>query len=115
MSIDYHGRVFRRTEGDTVARARYHQDGNLVWVEVTGGEVRHGSLVGTCAPDGTLDLRYTLVLAGGRLVCGRTVNTPELLHDGRLRLHECWERHGEPAATGISYIEECRRDEHVPA
>jgi hypothetical protein len=36
------------------------------------------------------------------------VNTPEVLADGRIRLHERWERYGAHADSGISYIEEVR-------
>lgn len=104
--VDYEGRKFRKPGNETEAVAVYHQDGTLVWSEVTGGEVLRGSTVGTRDPDGTLHLGYTLVLAGGEVICGRTVNTPEMAEDGRLRLREVWERYGPHAATGISYIEE---------
>lgn len=105
--INYDGRRFRKPGSDTIAV--YHQDSDIVWVEFAGGEVRRGSITGTCAPDGTLHLGYTMVLAGGEVVCGRTVNTPEVSENGRIRLREVWERYGPHADTGVSYIEEVDR------
>jgi hypothetical protein len=104
--IDYDGRKFRKPDDDTGTVAVYHQRGDVVWGEFAGGEVRRGSTAGIREPDGTLRMGYTMVLASGEVVCGHTVNTPEVAEDGRIRLHEAWERYGPHAATGISYIEE---------
>lgn len=107
--INYDGKKFRKVTVQPDADcpvAVYHQDGDLVWAEFTGGDVRRGSLAGTCAPDGTLDFAYSMVLVGGEVISGRSVNTPQLLEDGRVRLHEQWERYGRHAEVGVSYIEE---------
>jgi hypothetical protein len=105
--IDYNGRKFRPvTADDDAPVAEYHQEGNLVWTEFAGGNVRRGSLTGICAPDGTIELTYTMVLTGGEVIAGHSVNTPQFLADGRLRIHEQWERYGPNAATGVSYLEE---------
>jgi hypothetical protein len=47
-----------------------------------------------------------MVLTDGRVVSGHSVNTPEFLPDGRIRLNERWERFGANAASGTSSIEE---------
>ena len=47
-----------------------------------------------------------MVLADGALVAGHCESTPELLPDGRIRLHERWERYGPQAATGVSELDE---------
>ena len=104
--IDYDGRKFRKPDDDSGTVAHYHQQGELVWAEFAGGEVRRGSLTGVSTPDGTLQLGYTIVLATGEVICGRTVNTPEVSENGRIRLHEAWERYGSHAAAGRSYLEE---------
>lgn len=105
--IDYDGRRFRAAGAEDETVARYRQDGDLVWAEFAGGAVRRGALTGTCAPDGTLELAYTMVL-GDAVVCGRTVSTPHAGEDGRLVLHEAWERYGPHAARGTSVLEEVR-------
>ncbi|MEU7605985.1 hypothetical protein AB0B44_34550, partial [Streptomyces sp. NPDC041003] len=46
--INYEGRRFRKPKGDVRTVAVYHQQGDLVWGEVIGGEVRRGWTVGTC-------------------------------------------------------------------
>lgn len=110
--IDYDGRMFRSAAPETAGRdghgptGHYHQEGHVVWAEFAGGKVVRGSLVGTCGPDGTLRLAYSQLLADGRTVAGRCTSVPTVLDDGRIRLHEHWERYGEHAGTGVSVIEE---------
>jgi hypothetical protein len=102
--LDYDGRRFR-AEGST-AVAVYRQEGDLVWAEVSGGEVRRGTLAGLRDAAGALHLGYTIVLATGEVVCGHTVNTPEFTDDGRVRLRGLWERYRPRAATGTDYLDE---------
>ncbi|MEU8635434.1 hypothetical protein AB0C38_24995 [Amycolatopsis sp. NPDC048633] len=104
--IDYDGRKFRKAGDDANAVAVYRQEDDVVWAEFAGGEVRRGSIAGTQRADGALHLGYTVVLATGEVICGHTVNTPEVAEDGRLRLREVWERYGPHAATGVSYLDE---------
>ena len=104
--ISYEGKVFRKAGGGDGTFARYRQDGDLVWADFTGGKVRRGTVTGTCAPDGTLKLAYTMVLETGEVISGQTVNVPEWQPDGRVVLREEWQRFGENAASGVSYLEE---------
>jgi hypothetical protein len=108
-TVNYDGRRFRPLAGDPggeVPSGLYHQDGDLVWVEIRGGAVRAGRLVGHAGPDGTLDAAYCMVLAGGGLVAGRCTSLPTVLPDGRLRLEERWRRID--GTSGVSWIEEVR-------
>jgi len=68
----YDGRTFasagapETTGADgSVPRGHYHQTGDLVWGEISGGAVRVGSLAGTCGPDGTIRFAYCQVLVDG--------------------------------------------------
>jgi hypothetical protein len=103
--IDYDGRRFRGHAPDAPV-AMYHQDGDVVWSEWSGGHVRRGSLAGTCDAGGTVSFAYCMVLTDGAVISGHSVNTPEFLPDGRIRLNERWERFGAHAASGTSSIEE---------
>jgi hypothetical protein len=113
--MNYEGREFRKSGDDDGTVVRYHQDGDLVWANFTGVQVRRGAVTGLCGPDGVLRLAYTMVLATGAVISGHTVNVPERRADGRLVLREDWERYGQHAATGTSYLEEVdRMPESVP-
>ena len=103
--ISYEGRLFRKRGANDGVVARYHQSGDLVWADFTGGKVRRGTLTGTCAADGTLRLAYIMVLGGDQVISGFTVSVPQR-EDGRLVLREEWERYGEHADRGVSYLEE---------
>ena len=106
--VNYDGRTFRVGGQDAadVPQARYHQDGNVVWGEFAGGHVRRGALAGTCSPDGLLDFAYCMVYDSGEVVSGRCRSTPQVLHDGRIRLNEEWERYAPHADRGVSYLDE---------
>jgi hypothetical protein len=105
--INYDGRRFRAVNGEPDAPvALYRQDGDLVWAEFAGHDVRRGSLAGVCRPDGTLEFAYSMVLGGGAVISGHCVSTPEVLGSGRIRLHEKWERFGRHATVGESMLEE---------
>ncbi|MEA2194654.1 MAG: hypothetical protein QOG42_1088 [Solirubrobacteraceae bacterium] len=108
MRIDYDGRRFgpAGSAGEDGLVALYRQDGDLLYGEFSGGRSRRGGLAGTCAPDGTLSFAYCMVQAGGEVISGHCVSTPELLDDGRVRLCEQWERYGEHAGQGVSWLEE---------
>lgn len=107
--INYDGKRFRKVSTDPDAPVTlYNQQDDIVWAELTGGSVRRGSLTGRCAPDGTIDMAYTMVLHNGAVISGRSTNTPEILPDGRIRLNEVWERYGPHAERGTSAIVEVR-------
>lgn len=111
--IDYDGRLFGSSAAETAGASgdgplgHYHQRGELVWAEFAGGAVRQGRLVGTCAPDGTLEVAYCQVLDGGAVLAGRCTSIPHRLPDGRVRLEERWQRFD--GATGTSWIDEVAR------
>jgi hypothetical protein len=109
VTINYDGRRFSPADGVAGEGSRvalYRQDGDLLWGEFSGGNARRGALTGTCAPDGTLDFAYCMVLDGGEVISGRCHSTPTVLPDGRIRLHEEWERYGSGGSRGVSSIEE---------
>lgn len=106
--FDYNGRLFRAAldGGSAAPVARYHQDGDLLWGECSGGPVRRGAITGTVAPGGALDFGYCFALADGTLVVGRCHSVPHRLADGRVALTEYWERYLPAAGAGVSALEE---------
>ena len=111
-TINYNGRIFRTAAnsptGEVDARTtfRYRQQGNIVWAEYAGGKVTFGQLVGLVLPEGQLEIRYQHVNEGGELMTGLCISTPEILTDGRLRLHESWQWTCGERESGESIVEE---------
>ena len=68
-----------------------------------------GRLVGRQTAEGVLELAYSQLAGDGGLVTGKCRSVPEVLADGRIRLHEHWERFGEEADQGVSIIVETSR------
>ena len=108
--IDYDDRRFSSAAAETADPAggvpvgHYHQTGDLVWAEFSGGAVRAGRLVGRCDANGGIEAAYCQLLAGGEVVAGRLSSRPHLLADGRIRLEERWRR--DDGSAGTSWIEE---------
>jgi hypothetical protein len=88
--------------GPEHAIGHYHQDGDLITVEIGSGNVRTGRLVGTVDAAGVLTAGYCMVLADGDVIAGSCLSTPALLPDGRLLLTEQWRRID--GSSGTSYI-----------
>lgn len=118
--IRYDGRVFRavhNSEGGEVGgdtRFYYHQEGDVVWATYLGGAVRFGTLVACVDPAGRLDMRYQHVNLAGELLTGTCASTPEVLPDGRLRLHERWQWTCGDRSAGTSVLEEVAGEIQAP-
>jgi len=110
--MNYNDRQFRGVvnydDGDLTRETLfvYHQKGDTVWGECTGGGVARGFLVGRVGGDGLLTLLWQYVSHDGRLVGGTCVSRPEVLADGRLRLHEEWAVTYGGNQKGSSIVEE---------
>src|SRR5262249_21781352 len=109
VNTSFDGRVFRSSAAETgdgsgFPVGHYHQEGDLVWAEFSGGAVRVGRLAGHRDPLGTLTAGAVPVLAGDEVVSGTVVTTASPLPGGRLRLREQWRR--ADGSTGVSYLDE---------
>jgi hypothetical protein len=110
--VNYEGRTFRSISssggGDVGAATtfHYHQEGDLVWATYAGGAVRLGTLLATTDAQGNLEMRYQHVGADGAFKAGRCQSRPELLPDGRVRLHERWRWTDGASGEGQSVVEE---------
>ena len=111
-SVAYGGRRFRSVENSASGEVgpetvfEYRQDGEVVSATYEGGGVRSGVLIATADGDGNLDARYAHVNASGGLMTGECRTTPEVLPDGRLRLHEEWRWTSGDGSSGRSVVEE---------
>ncbi|HEX2904779.1 MAG TPA: ATP-grasp domain-containing protein [Jatrophihabitans sp.] len=84
------------------AIGHYHQDGDLVTVEISGGGVRAGRLVGSVDAAGVIEAGYVQAMQDGVVVAGRVSSSPSRLPDGRILLTERWTRMD--GSSGVSTI-----------
>lgn len=111
-SVNYDGRRFSSVENSATGEVgpetvfQYRQDGDVVQASYEGGSVRRGTLIATVDGEGRLDARYAHVNASGDLMTGECRSTPEVLADGRIRLHEEWRWTSGDRSSGQSIIEE---------
>lgn len=112
MKIDYDGRKFaplHSSPGGDVGNGtvfHYRQRGDIVWADYAGGRIVRGQLIAVCDREGVLDMSYQHVNADGGLMTGVCRSTPEVLSDGRIRLHEKWRWTSGDRSSGESVIEE---------
>ena len=69
-------------------------------------EVNAGEVMGLVGENGVLDLRYQHVDRDGVLMTGYCETTPEVLPNGKLRLHEKWRWTCGHRAKGRSTLDE---------
>lgn len=110
--IDYHGKTFRPVEnsenGETSGETLFHyqQQGNILTAEYSGGEIKYGHLIGLVDDFGNIDMRYHQINKKGELMTGICNSRPELLENGKIRLHETWQWTSGDGSQGSSVLEE---------
>ena len=110
--INYDGKIFKpisntengETSIDTIFH--YRQKGNVLISEYSGGKIQCGHLIGIVYGNGNIDMRYHQVNDKGELMTGICKSTPEILKNGKIRLHETWEWTSGDKSKGKSIIEE---------
>jgi hypothetical protein len=112
MNINYDKRVFKSVSnsetGEVSAETRfyYRQEETHVWAEYSGGGIVRGSLLAKVAGDGSLEMRYQHLNKKGELMTGKCFSTPEILENGKIRLHEKWQWTCGDLSSGESVVEE---------
>ncbi|QTE70504.1 NAD(P)H-dependent oxidoreductase [Clostridiales bacterium FE2011] len=107
FSVD--GRLFTAVENSESGEVSdqtifcYHQKGNVIWAEYSGGSVVKGFLVGTMAEKQCLHFTYQHINTAGELKAGSCDSEPQE-ENGRLRFYEKWQ--WTTGEAGNSIIEE---------
>jgi hypothetical protein len=110
--INYNNKIFRpiqNTEnGETTSETVfvYKQNGHILTSDYSGGKIIKGHLIGLVDETGKIDMRYHQVNDKGELMTGVCTSIPELLPNGKIRLHENWEWTCGDRSKGRSIIEE---------
>jgi hypothetical protein len=110
--IDYNNKLFSpisntengETSNETIFK--YQQTGNVLTAEYAGGKIISGHLIGLVNENGCIEMRYHQVNDQGALMTGICYSKPELLENGKIRLHETWEWTSGDKSKGQSIIEE---------
>lgn len=110
--INYDDKKFRSVQNSATGEVsgetlfHYHQTGGMVTAEYAGGEIVFGQLIARVGDGDCLEMRYQHLNKRGELMTGECFSTPELLPDGRIRLHEKWHWTGGRIGEGESIVEE---------
>lgn len=112
--INYNGKRFSpvsntdngEVDGETVFE--YKQQGNVLSCHYSGNSILKGHLIGLVSDKGQIEMRYHQVNTQGVLMTGTCQSTPEVLADGRIRLHESWQWTSGDGSKGNSVLEEMR-------
>ncbi|MEB2773808.1 n-acetylglutamate synthase [Algoriphagus sp. D3-2-R+10] len=110
--INYNNRSFRAVQntenGETSVETifRYQQDTKILTAEYEGGKILKGHLIGLVDESGNINMRYHQVNNKGELMTGICLSKPEILENGKIRLHETWEWTSGDRSKGESVIEE---------
>jgi hypothetical protein len=110
--MNYNNKIFRpisniengETSNETIFK--YRQTGNILTSEYSGGKIISGHLIGLVDENGNIDMRYHQVNNAGEIMTGICKSIPEILENGKIRLHESWEWTSGDKSKGQSIIEE---------
>ena len=112
LKINYDNKRFRPLQntqnGETTVETTfvYRQNGKILTSEYCGGKIQKGHLLGLVDENGNIEMRYHQVNDQGQLMTGICFSKPEILENGKIRLHETWEWTSGDKSKGKSIIEE---------
>lgn len=110
--IDYNDKLFRpivnsangETSNETVFI--YKQVGNILTSNYSGGKIKKGHLIGLVDENGNIDMSYHQINDKDEMMTGICKSRPEILENGKIRLHESWQWTSGDKSKGQSIIEE---------
>lgn len=110
--ISYHNKKFctlqNSNNGETSSETIFHytQKGQVVQAFYEGGKIVAGHLIGIVDETGVIQMVYHQVNTDMELMTGKCISTPEILENGKIRLHEKWQWTSGDFSAGNSVIEE---------
>lgn len=108
----YDGRIFvpkvnsENGEVDKRTKFEYHQRGNIIWADYSGGDIIKGQLLGRIEADGELSFYYHHINSNHEARTGKCKSIPKLLDNGKIELHEQWQWLDGDRSEGNSVIVE---------
>ena len=84
----------------------YEQTGKILTCNYQGIKILKGHLIGLVDDVGNINMRYHQINQNGELMTGKCNSRPELLKNGKIRLHEEWQWTSGDKSKGKSILEE---------
>ena len=110
--FNFHNKTFRSISNSSNGEVGsetffyYQQFGNIITATYNGGTIKRGHLIAIIDDNGQLNMRYHHINQNNELMTGTCFSKPELLENGKLRLHEVWQWTSGDNSAGSSIIEE---------
>ncbi|MEL7193943.1 MAG: n-acetylglutamate synthase [Bacteroidota bacterium] len=110
--MTYHNKIFRAVQntenGETSSETQFHyqQEGNILFGTYAGGRIVRGHLIGLVDDWGNIDMRYQQINSVGEIMTGTCQSKPEIMENGKIRLHESWKWTSGDLSSGTSVVEE---------
>ena len=112
MEYNLEGKIFKSisntengdVDGETIFT--YHQLGQHVWAEYSGGKVIKGNLLAIKNIDGSLDMNYQHINKDNEIMVGKCHSIPSLTSSGKLQFKESWQWLNGDYSKGVSLITE---------
>lgn len=110
--MNYNNKYFKPVQtsknGETTDETIFHykQSGSTITANYQGDTILKGHLIGIVDSEGHISMRYHHVNTKGELMTGICESTPEVLSNGKIRLHEEWKWTSGDCSYGKSIVEE---------
>lgn len=110
--VNYHNKKFKpisiSNNGEVNSSMVFHykQEGNIITCLYKGENIKRGHLIGLVDSDGNIEMRYHQVNRKSQLMTGICSTKPELMENGKIRLHESWQWTSGDHSQGESVLEE---------
>jgi hypothetical protein len=84
----------------------YKQNDLILSCTYSGKKIKLGHILGLVDTDGNIEMTYQQINNNGELMTGKCQSTPEVLPNGKIRLHEKWQWTSGDCSSGESILEE---------
>lgn len=111
-AVNYDNKSFRPVDSSANSNTseetifHYQQQNNIITATYSGGQIISGHLTGTVDDNGTIKMWYHHINTAGELMAGKCTSVPEIMSNGKIRLHENWQWATGDKSSGQSVIEE---------
>jgi len=110
--LNYHNKKFRpisnSENGEVSSDMIFHylQEGQVLTCIYQGKNIVKGQLIGLVDEEGRIEMSYHQVNRKGEVMTGVCQTNPEIMENGKIRLHEKWRWTSGDLSQGESILEE---------